>query len=41
MLNPVTVTRRFVELHEEIGLPPVRLHDLRHGTRRWPTRPPT
>ncbi|MFB6779843.1 tyrosine-type recombinase/integrase [Streptomyces sp. NPDC056352] len=24
-------TRRFVELCEEIGLPPVRLHDLRHG----------
>ncbi|WP_406420345.1 tyrosine-type recombinase/integrase [Streptomyces sp. NBC_00842] len=25
------VTRRFVELCEEIGLPPVRLHDLRYG----------
>ncbi|MGI5470247.1 tyrosine-type recombinase/integrase [Streptomyces sp. CA-132043] len=23
--------RRFIELYEEIGLPPVRLHDLRHG----------
>lgn len=31
LLHPANVTRRFVELHEEIGLPPVRLHDLRHG----------
>jgi hypothetical protein len=31
MLHPAIVTRRFVELYEEIGLPPVRLHDLRHG----------
>ncbi|WP_235468662.1 site-specific integrase [Streptomyces platensis] len=31
MLHPANVTRRFVELCEEIGLPPVRLHDLRHG----------
>ncbi|MFF3273144.1 tyrosine recombinase XerC [Streptomyces chrestomyceticus] len=31
MLHPANVTRRFVELYEEIGLPPVRLHDLRHG----------
>ncbi|MET8416207.1 tyrosine-type recombinase/integrase [Streptomyces sp. NPDC005098] len=23
--------RRFIQLYEEIGLPPVRLHDLRHG----------
>ncbi|MFD8388557.1 tyrosine-type recombinase/integrase [Streptomyces sp. NPDC059680] len=31
MLHPANVTRRFVELYEETGLPPVRLHDLRHG----------
>ncbi|MEU5087278.1 site-specific integrase [Streptomyces sp. NPDC021356] len=31
MLHPADVTRRFIELYEEIGLPPVRLHDLRHG----------
>lgn len=30
-LHPVTVTRRFIELCEEIGLPPIRLHDPRHG----------
>jgi site-specific recombinase XerC len=30
-LHPAKVTRRFNELREEIGLPPVRLHDLRHG----------
>ncbi|MYY01215.1 MULTISPECIES: tyrosine-type recombinase/integrase [unclassified Streptomyces] len=29
--TPPIVTRRFIELHEEVGLPPVRLHDLRHG----------
>ncbi|WKX72157.1 tyrosine recombinase XerC [Streptomyces sp. XD-27] len=31
LFHPADVTRRFVELYEEIGLPPVRLHDLRHG----------
>lgn len=31
LLHPANVTRRFVELYEEIGLPPIRLHDLRHG----------
>ncbi|MEV7993248.1 tyrosine-type recombinase/integrase [Streptomyces sp. NPDC086077] len=31
MLHPANVTRQFIELYEEIGLPPVRLHDLRHG----------
>ncbi|MFE7460518.1 MULTISPECIES: hypothetical protein [Streptomyces] len=31
LLHPADVTRRFIELDEEIGLPPVRLHDLRHG----------
>ncbi|GAB2835572.1 site-specific integrase [Streptomyces daliensis] len=31
MLHPATITRRFIELYEEIGLPPIRLHDLRHG----------
>ncbi|MYY10057.1 tyrosine-type recombinase/integrase [Streptomyces sp. SID4919] len=30
-LHPANVTRRFVELYEEIGLPPIRFHDLRHG----------
>ncbi|MDT3397724.1 tyrosine-type recombinase/integrase [Streptomyces sp. B1866] len=30
-LHPATVTRRFLELSEEAGLPPIRLHDLRHG----------
>ncbi|WTV14995.1 tyrosine-type recombinase/integrase [Streptomyces atratus] len=31
LLHPANVTRRFGELCEEIGLPPIRLHDLRHG----------
>lgn len=31
LLHPGNVTRRFVERYEEIDLPPVRLHDLRHG----------
>ncbi|MFB8437913.1 tyrosine-type recombinase/integrase [Streptomyces niveus] len=31
MLHPANVTGRFIELHEELGLPPIRLHDLRHG----------
>ncbi|MFJ9414612.1 tyrosine-type recombinase/integrase [Streptomyces sp. NPDC101227] len=31
MLHPANVTRWFIELYEEIGLPPIRLHDLRHG----------
>lgn len=31
MLHPANVTRRFIDLYEEIDLPPVRLHDLRHG----------
>lgn len=31
MLHPANVTRRFIELYEKIRLPPVRLHDLRHG----------
>ncbi|MFC5669881.1 tyrosine-type recombinase/integrase [Streptomyces incanus] len=31
MLHLANITRRFVELYEEIGLPPVRLPDLRHG----------
>ncbi|MFJ9340229.1 tyrosine recombinase XerC [Streptomyces sp. NPDC101733] len=31
LLHPANVTRRFIELYEEIGLPPIRLHDLRHG----------
>ncbi|MEV6393593.1 tyrosine-type recombinase/integrase [Streptomyces sp. NPDC051907] len=31
MLHPADVTRRFIELYEEIDLSPVRLHDLRHG----------
>jgi integrase len=31
LLHPANVTRRFIELCEEIGLPPIRLHDLRHG----------
>ncbi|MFD7482528.1 site-specific integrase [Streptomyces mirabilis] len=30
-LHPANVARRFIELFEEIGLPPIRLHDLRHG----------
>ncbi|POX54171.1 integrase [Streptomyces sp. Ru72] len=29
--NPADPHPRFIELYEEIGLPPVRLHDLRHG----------
>jgi hypothetical protein len=31
LLHPANVTRRFIELYEELGLPPARLHDLRHG----------
>ncbi|MEW2066236.1 tyrosine-type recombinase/integrase [Streptomyces sp. NPDC007346] len=31
LLHPANVTRRFIELYEEIGLPPIRLDDLRHG----------
>ncbi|MFH8467676.1 tyrosine-type recombinase/integrase [Streptomyces sp. NPDC017991] len=31
MLHLADVIRRFIERYEEIGLPPVRLHDLRHG----------
>ncbi|MFB7647215.1 MULTISPECIES: tyrosine-type recombinase/integrase [unclassified Streptomyces] len=31
MLHPANVTRQFIEVYEEIGLPPVRLHDLHHG----------
>jgi integrase len=30
-LHPQTVTRTFLRLSEAAGLPPVRLHDLRHG----------
>ncbi len=30
-LHPTAVTDRFRELAEEAGLPPIRLHDLRHG----------
>lgn len=30
LLHPANVTRQFIELHEEIGLTSVRLHDLRH-----------
>ncbi|MFF5290993.1 tyrosine-type recombinase/integrase [Paractinoplanes globisporus] len=30
-LHPDFLTRRFVRLVEDSGLPPVRLHDLRHG----------
>ncbi|AIA05223.1 site-specific integrase [Streptomyces noursei] len=31
LLHPANVTVRFAELCEEAGLPPIRLHDLRHG----------
>ncbi|MEU1076553.1 MULTISPECIES: tyrosine-type recombinase/integrase [unclassified Streptomyces] len=31
MLHPANVTQQFIEVYEEIGLPPVRLHDLHHG----------
>ncbi|MFE2094903.1 tyrosine-type recombinase/integrase [Streptomyces sp. NPDC059460] len=31
LLHPANITRRFIELCEEMGLPPIRLHDLRHG----------
>ncbi|NMO54529.1 site-specific integrase [Actinoplanes sp. TBRC 11911] len=30
-LRPDWVTRRFTKLVDELGLPPVRFHDLRHG----------
>ena len=29
-LSPTTLTRAFAEIRNELGLPPVRLHDLRH-----------
>ncbi|MFG1884551.1 tyrosine recombinase XerC [Micromonospora sp. NPDC049102] len=31
VVRPDWLTRRFARLVEELGLPPVRLHDLRHG----------
>lgn len=31
LLHPANATAPFIELHEEIGLPPFRLRDLRHG----------
>jgi integrase len=31
MIHPDFVTRRFKEVIAQAGLPPVRLHDLRHG----------
>jgi integrase len=30
-LHPAEVTDRFLELTAQAGLPPIRLHDLRHG----------
>jgi len=30
-LHPASVSDRFRRLFDEAGLPPVRLHDLRHG----------
>jgi integrase len=30
-LHPASITDRFVTLVETAGLPPIRLHDLRHG----------
>ncbi|WP_433505461.1 site-specific integrase [Pseudonocardia halophobica] len=30
-LHPASVTARFHQLAEDVGLPPVRLHDLHHG----------
>jgi len=30
-LHPAAVTSRFRVLHTQAGLPPIRLHDLRHG----------
>ncbi len=30
-LHPATVTKTFRQITEEAGLPPIRLHDLRHG----------
>ena len=30
-LHPETVTQRFTKLAKQAGLPPIRLHDLRHG----------
>jgi integrase len=30
-LHPAAVTARFVQLAADAGLPPERLHDLRHG----------
>ena len=30
-IRPEYLTHRFRELIRELGLPPIRLHDLRHG----------
>ena len=34
-LHPASVTTRFERLVREAGLPPIRLHDLRHGAATW------
>jgi integrase len=34
MLHPERFTRRFSDAVRRVGLPPIRLHDLRHG---WAT----
>jgi integrase len=31
-IRPAQITTRFHEIAEELGLPPIRLHDVRHGT---------
>jgi integrase len=30
--HPARITGQFTDLNHEAGLPPIRLHDLRHGT---------
>jgi integrase len=35
-LHRAAVTARFHRIVRDADLPPVRLHDLRHGLRRWP-----
>jgi integrase len=40
-IRPEYLTHRFREICQELGLPPIRLHDLRHGAPpwRWPLAP--
>jgi hypothetical protein len=38
-LHPEHVADTFQRIHQRAGLPPIRLHDLRHTARASPFRP--